>query len=476
MSILRSRAIPTIGPVAVWCGVLCGVLCGVVAPGSVAAQIEFAPGATVTIATPESMTKGDFDGDGHLDLAVASTLANQVVVLLGNGLGGFLSSTAIPHGAPFSIVSSDFNGDGDLDLATADVFAGTITVFLGDGNGAFTVSGSYGVGISPWAIAVADFDEDGVLDLAVANHGSDSVTLLRGDGLGAFTNPWPAFIYAGPSHVVAEDFDQNGHVDLAVTSSIDSNFSVRYGDGAGLFPFVLNFSIGIDDSLWSATAHDVTGDGLPDLIFPCPNFDIIALYAALPAGGFLSITPVPCGDQPREALVGDFNLDGNLDIAALNLGSSNLTVSLSYGSGLFAAPLNFSSGPDPVSVLALDLDEDGQEDLIAANKLAGTLTVLLNRTHPDGNFLRGDADGDAVRTIADAVRILTALFGPISIPLQCPDAGDLNDDGVLGIADPIVLLGYLFAGNPAPPPPGPDCAVDPTVDPLPPCGVVVGCL
>ena len=82
---------------------------------------------------------------------------------------------------------------------------------------------------------------------------------------------------------------------------------------------------------------------------------------------------------------------------------------------------------------------------------------------PGPQFRRGDANLDGTFNIADAIRILDALFGTPSTPLGCDDAGDANDDGTLNIADAISALGSLFSGNPPPPAPGPDfCGLDPT--------------
>jgi len=50
--------------------------------------------------------------------------------------------------------------------------------------------------------------------------------------------------------------------------------------------------------------------------------------------------------------------------------------------------------------------------------------------------------------------------------IPCDNAADSKDDGTLNIADAIALLGYLFNGASAPPPPFPDCGIDPTSDAL----------
>src|SRR5438132_377175 len=82
---------------------------------------------------PGSVAVGDFNGDGKPDLAVANIGSlrdnytdGNVSVLLGNGDGTFRS--AVDYGAgsvPRSVTVGDFNGDGKLDLAVANFYCGT---------------------------------------------------------------------------------------------------------------------------------------------------------------------------------------------------------------------------------------------------------------------------------------------------------------------------------------------------------------
>lgn len=94
----------------------------------------------------------------------------------------------------------------------------------------------------------------------------------------------------------------------------------------------------------------------------------------------------------------------------------------------------------------------------------------------DLDFRRGDANGDGVFDISDAVFTLAALFQPGSGPFGCPDAADGNDDGAVDITDAVFALAQLFSPAPPPPlPPGPtDCGPDPTADAID-CPTYTGC-
>ena len=100
-----------------------------------------------------SLAAGDFNGDGHVDLASANYYANNVTVLLGHGDGSLHCKPARPMQQatiPTLIVQGDFNGDGRLDVAVANYDFGTVTVLLGQGNGTFQKpDGNLGRGQSP---------------------------------------------------------------------------------------------------------------------------------------------------------------------------------------------------------------------------------------------------------------------------------------------------------------------------------------
>jgi hypothetical protein len=80
----------------------------------------------------------------------------------------------------------------------------------------------------------------------------------------------------------------------------------------------------------------------------------------------------------------------------------------------------------------------------------------------DVNFLRGDADQDGVLTGSDILMVGQFLYS--SDHVECLDAGDANDDGVVNITDPSFLSNYVYMGGAQPPAPFPGVGPDPTTD------------
>ena len=85
---------------------------------------------------------GDFNGDGNLDIATTNWPSGTIGILLGNGSGGFTTTTVSSGGSwPDAIAVGDFNHDGKLDLAVANGFSNTVSILLGNGNGTFCAHG-----------------------------------------------------------------------------------------------------------------------------------------------------------------------------------------------------------------------------------------------------------------------------------------------------------------------------------------------
>jgi parallel beta-helix repeat protein len=137
--------------------------------------------------------------------------------------------------------------------------------------------------------------------------------------------------------------------------------------------------------------------------------------------------------------------------------------------GPFAAP---SANPDTCALTGNESDgELVSENVDYRDWLEASLPCPVGSVP----FYRGDASGDGIVNLADAIAILGYLFSSGCEP-ACLESGDIDDDGRINIGDAIYLLGYLFIQGPPPAPPGPAGLDQPCGQDAPDSPSFLGCL
>jgi hypothetical protein len=188
-------------------------------------------------ARPADVMVGDFNGDLIPDIATANSLNNTVSILLGDSSGRHGTTNLITDGGgtdPAALAAADFNGDGHIDIAVANYNTANVTVLFGNGAGQFTdgTSGlsTFGQGSAPTSLAVGDFNGDGKMDLATADPQGNVVSVQYGDGAGGFAHldliPTGSIHGAQPWAVAAADVNHDGRADLIVTNRFESDIVV----------------------------------------------------------------------------------------------------------------------------------------------------------------------------------------------------------------------------------------------------------
>ena len=293
-------------------------------------DLDVPPGLTAT---------GDFDRDGHVDIAVADPAGGVISIVPGRGDGTLGPPARLPLGqAVHDLKAVDFDGDDRDDIAVSlcdtNGLSCEIAVFLSRADGSFVQSERFRPGTGFADITVARLDADAHPDIAVAVHcrlstcvGGGAVVLATGRGDGTFSVGPP--IPAGPStiqSIASGDFDGDGFQDVAVA---------QVGGASTLVQLLL------------LDGH----------------------------GGLRKSVLQQTGRGPFGIVAADFNLDGRDDLVVSNFRSLNTALLLARGFGGLFARHDYK---DP-GLLVADYNTDGSPDLARVGQ--DSVIISLNRLH-----------------------------------------------------------------------------------------------
>jgi hypothetical protein len=179
---------------------------------------------------------------------------------------------------------------------------------------------------------------------------------------------------------------------VPVIRSRAKRHGARPMDANPLFLPVVMDSIPGADFIDNVVVTDVNGDGKPDLVVGAvaidgePNGLVVVLLGNGDGSFRAPVNYSTGGDGATTVAVADVNGDGRLDVVAVNTVPGIVTVLLGNGDGTFQPALTCSGGTETLDLAIADVNQDGKPDLIVANADPGSGTVGVLLGNGDGTF------------------------------------------------------------------------------------------
>lgn len=320
--------------------------------------------------------------------------------------------------SPVDMDIGNFDGDpaGLPDLVIVD--KGSVRLLINEGPGAPALLVEK---YQPWidslmahhrAVTSCNSDGNACADAVAANGGVIESYL---NGCPGCTSSTLTPSLSSPTHLICVELYNDGIFHVVSSNAGTGDVAVFLNDGTGSFQAGQFFSAG--GTPLDLTSGDFDQDGDEDLAVAVQSPSGVAILENLGGGAFAPpvVLSLPQDFEPEDVAAGDLNGDGDLDLVACGTDCPEDTVVVLLGTGgaggiTFGPPAEFTvAGLDPVAVVIEDLDLDGNADVATANGSSDSVSVLL---------------GDGAGALGSPL-VLAVGGGPVDLV-----SGDFNADGL----------------------------------------------
>jgi hypothetical protein len=226
---------------------------------------------------------------------------------------------------------------------------------------------------------------------------------------------------------------------LAGFAAVAALWTLREPEASQAGPVTYGFancSVPIDGRPVAVVTGDFDRDGNPDVAVVDAEDDQVfilrtdpAAFATLDCAGAFSGSAVPVGEAPSSIAVGHLNEDTILDLAVASL--DGVDILIGDAEGEFEGDIAFDAGFNPASVGIGDVDGDGRADVVVGNGFGDTVTILFGEEFDEEETVVLPVNGPVTSVIVqdlnddsfDDIAVATSL-GEISVFLQDPTESD----------------------------------------------------
>ena len=282
-----------------------------------------------------------------------------------------------------------------LDIAVADTspYDG-VKIIFSDGNGGYSSIQDHRAGGDPEKVISEDFNRDGLDDLAAIDFLTGDLCVLLQKPAGGFElHEDQEYTGVGPKNLVSGHFNSDSYVDIAVITMGGDyvnmyNLNIFLGDGSGGFSKQASAPYTFNSRPDDLTTGDFNSDGNLDIAVVLGDPKTIRIYLNKNNGeGDFEYSGKVDTDGAWRIASGDFNNDGYCDLATTNPDSGTVSVFLGNPeeSNLFEEVVKCPvGGSRPNGLTTGYFDDDGYLDIAVANgAYSGSVSVLLSNGGTD---------------------------------------------------------------------------------------------
>jgi len=338
-----------------------------------------------------SVYSADMDGDGDYDVLSASELDDKIAWYENtDGLGTFGPQQVITNSAngARSVYSADLDGDGDNDVLSASYYDAKIAWYENmDGFGTFGYQRIITtIAYHANSVYSADLDGDGDNDVLSASYNDNKIAWYENiDGQGTFGPQQTLTINTlGARSVFSIDLDGDGDNDVLSASQDDNKIAwFKNLDGLGTFgpQQVITTSASWARSVFST---DLDGDGDNDVLSASSWDGEVAWYENI--GGYHMFNSQQVisnsASGAQSVFSTDLDNDGDNDVLSASYNDDKIAWYENIdGQGMFG-PQQFIStiARGARSVYSVDLDGDGDDDVLSASEVDSKIAWYRNET------------------------------------------------------------------------------------------------
>lgn len=372
-------------------GLACRVLYGNGAGQFGAAAL---PSSTAVGREPRAAATADFDHDGFADVVGVSRVDRVAVILFG-GPSGQNSRLVLPTGSrPSDVEILDLNNDSHLDFVVANEASRDLSIFLNQTNRQFLALAPVRLPSIPnsslglIALASGDIDNNGTIDLAAVQAGGQAggivTPLININGVGlAVSGSIPVGNLAWG--IALGKLNGDDVLDIVTANRSDNTFSVLLSQPNGTYTRSDVNSGGVRAT--DVAIADLNNDGFGDVIVTnemidaqTSNYGNVVTFLNDGNGSFLGggSKHVRGREIPRGICAGDFDNDGQGDVAVASLGSNDIMVLFGAGNGTWRADERlFPVGDSALSISCREADGDDRTDIAFGRRRGSEVGVIL---------------------------------------------------------------------------------------------------